>query len=364
MNDFSSLFTTQLIDWQRRHGRHDLPWQNDDDPYTIWLSEIMLQQTQVSTVRDYYLRFIARFPTVESLAAAHEDEVLALWAGLGYYRRARHLHEAARQIVTVFGGQFPRTRHELETLKGVGRSTAAAIAAFAFRQPETILDGNVRRVLCRVFALDGDERDRAFTAALWAKAESLLPENRDDVPAYIQGLMDLGATVCTRRPNCAACPQRLICRAVQENRVAELPRKKTAVTVREWDLSWLVILSAEQEIFLEKRAAHGIWGGMWCVPCYEDAAAQAAFCREHDLPPPDVGEPFTHRLTHRLLTITPYYFRLPETQFLRSAGEAKRFAASHLGSANNARFFPLSQAAQQALPKPLSRLLQTLAGSL
>ena len=215
----NALFTTQLIDWQKKHGRHDLPWQTDD-PYQIWLSEIMLQQTQVATVCDYFPRFVHRFPTVQSLAEADEDEVLALWAGLGYYRRAQNLHAAARQIMCDFGGQFPQNRIELQQLKGVGRSTAAAIAVFAFRQPETILDGNVQRVLCRVFALDGNPQQTAFEKQLWQLAENLLPANPNDLRAYIQGLMDLGATVCTRsKPKCTECPQNAICLALQQNRV-------------------------------------------------------------------------------------------------------------------------------------------------
>ncbi|MBO7380575.1 MAG: A/G-specific adenine glycosylase, partial [Neisseriaceae bacterium] len=228
----NALFTTQLIVWQRKYGRHNLPWQVND-PYKIWLSEIMLQQTQVATVCDYFMRFIQRFPSVSELANADEDEVLALWAGLGYYSRARNLHAAARQIMHDFGGKFPQNRVELQTLKGVGRSTAAAIAVFAFCLPETILDGNVKRVLCRVFALDGDLQNKAFEKELWHRAEQLLPSNRNELSAYIQGLMDLGATVCTRnKPKCEQCPQNNICQARQQNRIDALPRKKAALTVK------------------------------------------------------------------------------------------------------------------------------------
>ncbi len=199
-------FAEKLVAWQREHGRHDFPWQVRD-PYAVWLSEIMLQQTQAATVRDYFLRFIRELPTVRDLAAVPQDTVLALWAGLGYYSRARNLHAAAQQIMDEFGGQFPQTREEWQRLKGVGRSTAAAVTAFVFHARETILDGNVKRVLCRIFAQDGDPKSPAFERSLWALAEQLLPENAADMPAYTQGLMDLGATVCTRsKPKCGDCP--------------------------------------------------------------------------------------------------------------------------------------------------------------
>ena len=234
-------FATRLIRWQKQHGRRHLPWQVRN-PYNVWLSEIMLQQTQVATVLDYYPRFTARFPGVADLAAAEQDEVLGLWAGLGYYSRARNLHKAARQVMETFGGTFPQEREGLEKLCGVGRSTAAAIAAFAFHKREAILDGNVKRVLCRVFALDGDAADKKFEKQLWALAESLLPENGGDMPAYTQGLMDLGATVCKRgKPLCGACPMSGICQARAQNRTAELPRKKAAPAVRTLPLSWLVL---------------------------------------------------------------------------------------------------------------------------
>jgi A/G-specific adenine glycosylase len=222
-------FSRRLIAWQRQHGRHHLPWQVRE-PYRVWLSEIMLQQTQVATVLDYYPRFIARFPDVAALAAAPQDDVLNLWAGLGYYSRARNLHKAAKQVVHDFGGVFPPQRQALETLCGVGRSTAAAIAAFAFHEREAILDGNVKRVLCRVFAQEGNLADKKFEQALWALAESLLPPENKNMPAYTQGLMDLGATVCKRsKPLCAQCPMADGCLAKAQNRIADLPRKKEAI---------------------------------------------------------------------------------------------------------------------------------------
>lgn len=301
-------FSERLIRWQKQHGRHHLPWQVTN-PYCVWLSEIMLQQTQVATVSDYYPRFLARFPDVQTLAAAPEDDVLALWAGLGYYSRARNLHKAAKQVVNGFGGVFPQSRTELERLCGVGRSTAAAIAAFAFQQRETILDGNVKRVLCRVFAQDGNPQDKKFEAQLWQLAESLLPSENSDMPAYTQGLMDLGATVCKRsKPLCGECPMADICAAKQQNRVGELPRRKTAVEVQNLPLYWLVLRNETGAVLLEKRPPKGIWGGLWCVPCFERLDGLYAFASRFGLDSDGLTEQaaFTHRLTHRLLLITPF----------------------------------------------------------
>lgn len=310
-------FAPKLIAWQRQHGRNHLPWQTQD-PYRVWLSEIMLQQTQVATVLDYYPRFIQQFPDVQSLANAEQDAVLQLWAGLGYYSRARNLHKASQQIMAQFHGKFPQTRQELEQLCGVGRSTASAIVAFAFQQRETILDGNVKRVLCRVFALDGDPSNKAFEAQLWTLAESLLPENSSDMPSYTQGLMDLGATVCKRsKPDCAHCPMRQDCQALAQNRVAELPRKKTAVAVKNISLFWLVLQRQDGAIWLEKRAQTGIWAGLYCVPCFESLMAMRDFAQTHGFYADDGEEQpaFSHRLTHRLLEIVPFVWTgLPNHQ--------------------------------------------------
>ena len=307
----SDTFADRLIRWQKQHGRHNLPW-HSRDPYRVWLSEIMLQQTQVSTVARYYPRFLAAFPTAAALAAAPEDQVLALWQGLGYYSRARNLHKAAKQIAAEHGGAFPRSRAGLETLSGVGRSTAAAIAAFAFGQRETILDGNVKRVLCRVFAREGDPADKKFEQSLWTLAESLLPADPADMPAYTQGLMDLGATVCTRaKPQCPACPMADVCQARKQGRTAELPRRKSTQPVPTLPLYWLVLRDSDGAVFLQKRPTKGIWGGLYCVPCFDtlealhDAAAQHGVC----LDGLEEQAALTHRLTHRLLLITPFAAR-------------------------------------------------------
>ena len=216
-------FAEALIRWQKQFGRHQLPWQTED-PYARWLSEVMLQQTQVVTVTTYFERFIKRFPTVSDLAQASEDEVMALWAGLGYYSRARNLHKAAKLLVSQYGGTFPKTRQEWEALPGIGRSTAAAIVAFSFGQKETILDGNVKRVLARYFGIEHPLDGARATKDLWALAEELLPDH--DIGAYIQGLMDLGATVCTRNPSCTICPFCQSCKANQLGVQNTLPLPK------------------------------------------------------------------------------------------------------------------------------------------
>ena len=336
-------FSEKLVAWQRQHGRNDLPWQVRD-VYAVWLSEIMLQQTQVATVLDYYPRFLQRFPTVRDLANAPQDDVLALWAGLGYYSRARNLHKAAQQIMSAWGGQFPNTRQDLEQLCGVGRSTAAAISAFAFGQREAILDGNVKRVLCRVFGLDGDLQDKAFERELWRLAENLLPQNPQDMASYTQGLMDLGATVCKRsKPLCHACPMSGDCVALAQNRVAELPRKKAAVKVKEQALYWLILRNENNDVWLAKRPQSGIWAGLYCVPCFEQVADFENFFVKLNLQREDLAEfeHIQHRLTHRLLTILPF------------SGSLKAQTQPE-----NGQWVSPNQLVDLGLPKPLSEFFR------
>ncbi|MEI7429900.1 MAG: A/G-specific adenine glycosylase [Betaproteobacteria bacterium] len=267
----SIIFSEQLIAWQKSHGRHDLPWQKTQDAYCIWLSEIMLQQTQVSTVIPYYQRFIDRFPTVGALANAPLDSVLELWAGLGYYARARNLHRCAQVIVNDFGGQFPQSPEVIDSLPGIGRSTAAAISAFAFGTRAAILDGNVKRVLARCFGIDGFPGASAIEREMWLLAESLLPST--EIEAYTQGLMDLGSTVCTRRrPFCHACPMYEHCIARREGRQHLLPvaRPKKVLPEREADY---LLLTDGQQVLLERRPPAGIWGGLLTLP--EGGVAEA-----------------------------------------------------------------------------------------
>ncbi|MDO5091261.1 MAG: A/G-specific adenine glycosylase [Cardiobacteriaceae bacterium] len=299
MSDTS--FAHRLIAWQRAHGRHHLPWQCDD-PYRIWLSEIMLQQTQVATVIPYYQRFLARFPDVVALADAPADDVMALWSGLGYYSRARNLHHAAQQVRDQFHGQFPDTRAGLEKLKGVGRSTAAAIAVFAYGAREAILDGNVKRILLRHAAIDADPTAPATLQQLWRIAEARLPEGSDNLRAYTQGLMDLGASLCARsKPQCAACPLASDCVAHQSGRTHALPRKKTRAPKPEKDGYFLLVRNAHGAAWLTRRGERGIWGGLYCLPWFDSLDALHHFAREHGLPAAPVNTSLTHHFTHYTL---------------------------------------------------------------
>jgi A/G-specific adenine glycosylase len=259
-----SDFANRLIAWQKQHGRHDLPWQNTRDPYAIYVSEIMLQQSQVSTVIGYYQKFMQRFPSLASLAQASQDEVLQYWSGLGYYSRARNLHKTAQRIATDHGGVFPNDFTVIQSLPGIGRSTAAAIVSFAFDQVQTILDGNVKRVLARHFMLSGWTGSKKVEQQLWQLAESLLP--KQGMVAYTQGIMDLGATVCTRsQPKCGACPMQASCVALQANCVHTLPTPKPRKVLPQKSTTMLVLRHGEQ-IMLEKRPSSGIWGGLWSFP--------------------------------------------------------------------------------------------------
>jgi A/G-specific adenine glycosylase len=318
-------FARKLIDWQRRHGRHGLPWQGTRDPYRLWVAEIMLQQTQVEAVVPYYRRFLARFPGVETLAAAPQEEVLRLWSGLGYYARARNLHAAARKIVFDLKGKFPKSAREIEALPGVGRSTAAAIAAFAFGERAAILDGNAKRVLSRCFARAGD---------LWPLAERLVPGK--GIETYTQALMDLGATVCTRaNPGCARCPLARRCVARREGRIGELPapRKRKPLPTRR--ATWMVLLHGG-DVLLERRPSTGIWGGLWSFP---ESAAGYAIRKRKRLPVIEHG--FTH-------------FRLRVQPLLCRVGKLRETPGRI--------WLPLQDAVAAAVPAPVRALLAQLAG--
>lgn len=263
-NSLAGTFAERLIAWQAEHGRHDLPWQNTRDAYRIWLSEIMLQQTQVATVIPYYARFLERFPDVAALANAPQDDVMALWSGLGYYSRARNLHRCAQVVLAEHGGRFPMDPETLATLPGIGRSTAAAIAAFAYDAHAAILDGNVKRVLARVFGIEGFPGTPKIEREMWALAESLLPGS--DLPAYTQGMMDLGATLCGRgKPRCGECPFDSDCVAHATGRERILPMSKPKKVQPERYVDVLVVGSGERILF-ERRPDSGIWGGLWSLP--------------------------------------------------------------------------------------------------
>ena len=309
-------FAAKLIGWQRQHGRRNLPWQNTRDPYRIWLSEVMLQQTQVSAVIPYYERFLARYPTVAALAAASEDEVLRLWSGLGYYARGRNLHKAA---VEISRHGFPKTAETIAELPGVGRSTAAAIAVFAYGERAAILDGNVKRVLSRVYG--------AGEAQLWKLAERLLP--KVGIEAYTQGLMDLGATVCKRIPDCVTCPVKAGCVARKTGRIGELPAPRARKVLPWRKASWFVFLH-QGKILLERRPSPGIWGGLWCFP-----ERRPAGCRiKRKLPP------IEHGFTHFRLRIQP----------LLCAGTPEKVGL----------WMALDDARRAAIPTPVRNLLMDL----
>ncbi len=297
-------FSSRLIAWQERHGRHDLPWQQTRDAYRIWLSEIMLQQTQVGTVTPYYARFLERFPHIEALAAAPVERVLELWAGLGYYARARNLHRCAQIVVAEHGGRFPQDPEAIAELPGIGRSTAAAIAAFAFGTRAAILDGNVKRVLARCFGIEGFPGSAQTATTLWALAEALLPGQR--IEAYTQGLMDLGATLCTRgKPFCSACPLHEMCIARGSGRQAELPAAKPKKAIPEREAS-VLLLTDGRCILLERRPPSGIWGGLLALP--EVAADGAeAFALRHGgrVRATQPLAPLKHSFTHFRLTLRP-----------------------------------------------------------
>jgi len=261
-----SNFASTLIQWHGKHGRSGLPWQGQKDPYRVWLSEIMLQQTQVSTVKDRYIEFINTFPTVDDLANASVDEVMALWAGLGYYTRARNLHACAKIIVEKFAGKFPQQAEELCLLPGIGMSTAAAIASFCFGEKISILDANVKRLLARLYGVEQDIKKTILHQELWEKAQHLVPKEAADMPIYTQALMDFGATVCTpKNPHCTSCVFQKKCIAFRENKVGDIPLRVKKVSIKTVQSEMLFILATDHALF-ERRPGKGIWGGLWSFP--------------------------------------------------------------------------------------------------
>ena len=333
-----TVFATEIIAWQKLHGRHDLPWQTKlnhaPDPYAIWVSEIMLQQTQVSAVIGYYAKFMLRFPNIKSLANATQDEVLQHWSGLGYYSRARNLHHAAQKIVDDFNIKFPQNFEDILSLPGIGRSTAAAISTFAFNQPMPILDGNVKRVFARHFNVAGWPGLPKIEAEMWQIATRENPN--DDAIAYTQGLMDLGATLCTRsKPKCPACPVNASCAALANNIVSLLPTPKPRKAIPERNIYFLVY-SNGKDILLEKRANKGVWGGLWSFPEVETAPNDALENTEF-LPK------FTHTFTHFRLHIQPVLIQ-----------------ATKQTTTPNSLWIGLDEAIEAAIPTPVRKILVAL----
>jgi len=342
MDGFLAL---QVIGWQANSGRHDLPWQNTRDPYRVWLSEIMLQQTQVVTVRAYFARFLARFPDVQALAQAPLDDVLHLWAGLGYYSRARNLHRCAQEVMRLHAGAFPRTAQQLQTLPGIGRSTAAAIAALCFGEQVAILDGNVKRVLTRYLGFDGDLAQAGHERSLWDQATKLLPQENllRDMVRYTQGMMDLGATLCSsKNPACSYCPLATRCVAQALGSPEKFP-VKTRKLKRSAQSTWLLwALANDGAVWLSQRPTPGVWAGLYCLPLFDDRQALQAV-----VGPPGKTElqdlpSFKHVLTHKDLYLHPVRLKLPARQTLPIEGQ-------WMGAAQLARL---------GLPAPIKKLLQ------
>lgn len=364
-------FSSKLIAWHGLEGREGLPWQGLQDPYAIWVSEIMLQQTQVATVLERYPRFMKRFPTVKCLATAPVDDVLAEWAGLGYYSRARNLHVCAKQVVELFSGKFPSDPLLLEGLKGIGRSTAGAIAAFAFHGRVPILDANVKRILARLFGIEGAIQEKQVSDRLWALAQDLLPGDPKNMPIYTQALMDFGATWCTsRKPVCLTgahqCPLAKGCQANLSNQVLSLPQKIVKTKSPEFNCDMLLMREGDS-VLLQKRPDKAIWGGLWSLP---ESPWRAKVAGELGM---------SHLTTKELLTLT-----LPNDNSLMILASCKTALRGnqikhifthrrlwmqiwHVSavrvipfSMDNLRWVPLPQLEQYGLPQPIKLLLQGL----
>lgn len=340
----------RVLAWFDHHGRKTLPWQQDISPYRVWVSEIMLQQTQVQTVIPYYLRFMAALPNVRDLAAANTDQVMHLWTGLGYYSRARNLQRSAQIICAQYGGEFPDDVERLSELPGIGRSTAGAIVAIAFRKRAAILDGNVKRVLARFHAIAGYPGTTMVNKALWDCAEFHTPQNR--VEAYTQAMMDLGATLCTRtKPACGICPLNADCNAYLSGQTALFPGKKPQKTLPIKNTQMLIISAAQGEVLLEKRPPTGIWSGLWIFPQIAIDADPIAYCADQLQLETEMIERwngYRHTFSHYHLDIEPVRLRVRNPQ--HAVMEAER----HL-------WYNLRAPAAIGLAAPVVKLLQKLA---
>ena len=347
-----SPIAAPLLTWHADSGRHDLPWQTDRTPYRVWISEVMLQQTQVATVRPFYERFMRHFPDVRALAAADVDEVLHLWSGLGYYARARNLHRAARVICAAHGGELPETFAELAALPGIGRSTAGAILALSRGARFPILDGNVRRVLTRYFGVAAAAR-AAGVRRLWELSERCTPAAH--VAQYTQAIMDLGATVCVRRrPLCECCPLKAHCVAQRSGRQQEFPEPRAPRLRRLQRVFMVVALSEAGSVLLERRPESGVWGGLWCLPQFDSATAARGFIRAtlaaNDEQPRRLSV-VEHAFTHFSLEITPLLVHCAPAAAVMEEGTSL--------------WYNLYTPPRVGLPAPISALLgQLAAGSL
>lgn len=347
-------FAQRVLQWFDSHGRKDLPWQQPIDPYRVWVSEIMLQQTQVSTVIPYFQRFMDRFPDVASLAAAGLDDVLHLWTGLGYYARGRNLHRTARLIVADHGGRFPEDPAELARLPGIGPSTAGAIAAIAFGRPAAILDGNVKRVLARFHAVDGYPGDSGPLKALWQHAASHTPEQRPG--DYAQAMMDLGATLCTRSgPRCPDCPVAARCAARRGEATDRYPARKVRADKPLRAARLFLVIDPEGRCLLEQRPPTGVWGGLWTPPQRNTDTTTATLCDELGIATGDVdvsrsGETFRHTFTHFQLDIEPVYVHL-------------RRAPAQMADRADICWYDAAERPNLGLSAPAAKLLKTIEGA-
>jgi len=305
-------FSEKLLCWFDQHGRKNLPWQKGINPYRVWVSEIMLQQTQVKTVIPYFEKFMQSFPTVKHLADAEQDEILKHWSGLGYYARARNMHAAAKMVCDEFDGEFPRDIETIQSLKGIGRSTGAAILSIAGNQSEPILDGNVKRVLSRVFAVEGWYGKASVLKKLWELAEQTTPKNRN--ADYTQAIMDLGATLCTRsKPRCEDCPLHADCVANADGTQADFPTKKPKKVIPEKQAIMLIIKNKSTDVLMLKRPPTGIWGGLWCFPQFEtetDAKEWFANYAGDDFENASSSPILSHTFSHFKLHIQPLIITL------------------------------------------------------
>lgn len=337
-------FSRRLLTWWDRHGRKDLPWQHPRSAYRVWVSEIMLQQTQVKTVTPYFNRFVRRFTDVRSLAAASEDEVLALWSGLGYYARGRNLLKAAKVCLEDYAAELPRTPQALAALPGIGESTANAIYSQAWDKPAVILDGNVKRVLARYFAVKGWPGKSSIHKQLWKNAEQLLPTRRG--ADYSQAIMDLGATLCTRsKPACSQCPVSEDCKALQTNTVGQFPSPRPALKITKQSFHMLILTNDKGSILLERRPPAGIWGGLWSLPADDNGLPLQQRLGINDdnlLPLPSLK----HQLTHVHMTIHPLI------------GHTEP-ASTGVECTHDLRWFGQHEWSALGLPKPVRQLLET-----
>ena len=342
MNCAARQFAHHVVRWQESHGRNSLPWQNTRDPYRVWLSEIMLQQTQVATVLDYYARFLTRFPDVQALSEATLDDVLPLWGGLGYYSRARNLHACALRVMHQHDGSFPATAELLQTLPGIGRSTAGAIASICFGERVAILDGNVKRVLTRVLGFDADLAVSKNERALWELATGVLPKQSQQMPRYTQGMMDLGATVClSRKPLCHTCPLSNECQAKQQGQPEKYP-VKTRKLKRSAQSIWLLWPQTNDGlVYLAKRPSPGVWAGLYCFALFDsrEALMESVSALWHNgLKDSQV---FTHVLTHKDLHLHPVRLTAPKNALKQAGGD----------------WFSAAQILELGLPAPIRKLL-------